>query len=152
VDISGAMVERARANLGDVPNVSLDTGSITAIPQPDGSFDRVLAYSVLQYLADEAAVERALVEVARVLKPGGRALLAANPDPARRQALEDVVRTRNSPEAAEQELAIVARTLWAAPERLAELARGVGLEARWEPLSPRIRQHFYMFDLVVDKP
>lgn len=45
---------------------------ITAIPFSDGSFDLVLANHVMEHVADDL---RALAEVRRVLRPGGRAIL-----------------------------------------------------------------------------
>lgn len=151
IDVSTEMIERAKRNLSDVFNASLSVGSIGGTGQPLGSFDRVLAYSVLQYLSGEEETLTAFREVHRVLGSHGRALLAANPDPARRSTLEQTIRTRNDNEAAERELKLVDRTLWVAPDRLVELAAMAGFTARAEFISPRIWQHFYMFDLVLEK-
>ncbi len=47
-------------------------GDATAMPFPDGSFDRVIAAEVLEHIpSDQAAIN----EVARVLRPGGRAAI-----------------------------------------------------------------------------
>lgn len=51
------------------PDLKVQVGSITAIPYPDESFEGVLAIGVLEYVENE--VERAVKEVARVVKPGG---------------------------------------------------------------------------------
>ena len=40
----------------------------TALPYPDGSFDRIIAAEVLEHVDDD---ERAIAELARVLRPGG---------------------------------------------------------------------------------
>jgi len=110
----------------------------------------VLAYSVLQYLPDEAAVAAALAEIARVLRPGGVGLLAANPDPARRERLVEAIHRKPDAEARRIELDLLDKTCWIATDRLVELARGTGrLRAEALPISPRIWQHFYMFDLLV---
>lgn len=151
IDISPALIERARHNLEGATNVSLQVGSLTDLPLEEACVDKLLAYSVLQYLGNEAAVAQAMREVARVLKPGGRALLAANPDPARRGAYEAVVRERADQAAAEREIALLDDLLWLSGPRLSELAATAGLTARIEPISERIWQHFYMFDLVLDK-
>lgn len=45
---------------------------LTALPQPDGYFDAVLANHVLEHVERD---DRALAEVRRVLRPGGLALL-----------------------------------------------------------------------------
>ena len=152
LDLSPNMVERARRNLSHVANVEVAVGSIADMALPDACGDRLLAYSVLQYLDGEATLVRALREIFRVLRPGGRALLAANPDPARRGALEQVIRARPDQEAAERELALQDTLLWVTPERLCELARDAGFHAHAEAISDRIWQHFYMFDLVLEKP
>jgi SAM-dependent methyltransferase len=56
---------------GEVPaggSGAVATGDATAMPFPDGSFDRVIAAEVLEHIpADQAAMN----EVARVLRPGG---------------------------------------------------------------------------------
>jgi SAM-dependent methyltransferase len=58
---------------GEVPAsaaASVAAADATAMPFPDGSFDRVIAAEVLEHIpADQAAIN----EVARVLRPGGRA-------------------------------------------------------------------------------
>ena len=45
-------------------------GDATAMPFPDSSFDRVIAAEVLEHIGDD---QRAINEVARVLRPGGLA-------------------------------------------------------------------------------
>lgn len=149
-DISPALARRAAENLSGVSNVCVEVGSLTAIPLGDARVDKLLAYSVLQYLAGEDAVVAALGEVGRVLKPGGKALLAANPDPARRFRYEEIVRARGG-QAAARELSLLDDLVWLTAERYVELATTQGLKARVEPISMRIWQHFYMFDLVLEK-
>lgn len=151
IDFSPALVARARGNLDGVENVSLQVGNLTALALPPTACDKALVYSVLQYLPGEAAVARGLAEIERILRPGGRALLAANPDPARRREYEKVVESRPDKENARKEMALLDSLLWLPGERLVELAGQAGLEARIEPISEKIWQHFYMFDLVVEK-
>ncbi len=152
IDVSPALIDRARRNLSGINNVNLQIGSITYMPFRDASVNKLLAYSVLQYLGNEASVRRAMREVARVLMPGGRAMLAANPDPSRRVIYESVVQKRSDKEAAAREIALLDDVLWLSGSQLIKLAKEVGLLARVEPISERIWQHFYMFDLILDKP
>lgn len=49
-------------------------GDIAAMPYPAGSFDLVIMNEVIEHVPDE---QRALAEVARVLRPGGRLLIMA---------------------------------------------------------------------------
>ena len=51
------------------------TGSVTALPVPDGSVDRALCLDVLEHLSYEDQ-PRALAELHRVLKAGGELLLS----------------------------------------------------------------------------
>ena len=48
------------------------TGDATAMPFPDGSFDRVIAAEILEHVPRDAA---AMAEIARVLRPGGLAAI-----------------------------------------------------------------------------
>lgn len=63
---------RLRARALDLP-LQLHRGDATLLPFPDGSFDVVLAVTVLCLVPDAA---RAVREMARVLRPGGRLVLA----------------------------------------------------------------------------
>jgi SAM-dependent methyltransferase len=63
----------AIAEAGEVPEgarYEVVRGDLTALPFPDGAADRVIASEVLEHIPDDAA---ALAEIARVLRPGGRA-------------------------------------------------------------------------------
>ena len=71
VDAAEEMVAVARRRLGEGADRLL-VGEIEALPFPDGSFDVVAATGVLEY----ADVPRALAELARVLVPGGRAVVS----------------------------------------------------------------------------
>jgi ubiquinone/menaquinone biosynthesis C-methylase UbiE len=76
VDASDVMVEVARERL-PTAHERLLVGRIEELPFPDGSFDLVTATGVLEY----ATVASALAELARVLKPGGRAVVSyPNPE------------------------------------------------------------------------
>jgi len=74
VDASAAMLARARERVQQVGlgNVSFVEAQATALPFPDGGFDRVIVANLLFYLADPIA---ALREAARMLRPGGRMLI-----------------------------------------------------------------------------
>jgi ubiquinone/menaquinone biosynthesis C-methylase UbiE len=68
IDSAPAMVERARAaGLGAV------VADACAIPLPDGVFDCAVANWMLYHVADR---DRAIAELARVLRPGGRLVAA----------------------------------------------------------------------------
>ena len=75
VDISPAMVEKARERFGDAPNVSLSIEDGQALSFTDGSFDAVLCNLGLMFFPDPV---RGLSEFSRVLRPGGRAAVSIN--------------------------------------------------------------------------
>jgi SAM-dependent methyltransferase len=63
----------AIAAAGEAPataHAGVVRGDLLALPFPDGSVDRVIAAEVLEHIPDDRA---AMAEIARVLKPGGRA-------------------------------------------------------------------------------
>jgi len=73
VDGSEEMLKEARKIN---PDIEFYQGDVTSIPLPDASFDYVLCIEVLRYLPD---INPCLREIARVLKPGGTALVTAAP-------------------------------------------------------------------------
>src|SRR6202451_989001 len=73
-DSSTKMVELARKRLG--PDADLQIADLgRPLPYPDGAFDDVIAALVLHYLQDWTAP---LAELRRVLKPGGRLIVAVD--------------------------------------------------------------------------
>jgi SAM-dependent methyltransferase len=77
----GVLVEEYADRLaieGVDPNYSsprVRSGSVTALPHPDGSFDRALCLDVLEHLTFEEQ-PRALAELRRVLTAGGEVLVS----------------------------------------------------------------------------
>lgn len=71
VDMTPEMIQRARASAAAMgtPNVEFQIGSAEALPVPDGWADVVLSNGVMNLFPDKSA---GLLEMARVLKPGGR--------------------------------------------------------------------------------
>lgn len=87
LDRSPAMIEWARRRARDdgvEDRVELVVGDVLALPFVDGRFDVVLVESVLSFVDDK---ERAIAELVRVTRPGGRIglnegfLLTATPSP-----------------------------------------------------------------------
>ncbi len=68
VEPAPGMIEAARRL---DPMLAIEQGVATELPFPDGSFDMVTAIEVLRYLHRDD-VRRALAEMMRVLRPGGR--------------------------------------------------------------------------------
>jgi ArsR family transcriptional regulator len=72
VDGSADMLEAARKRVGDWANVDVRRGDLEALPIEDGELDAAMLSLVLHYSPDPA---KALTEVARAVKPGGRLLV-----------------------------------------------------------------------------
>jgi SAM-dependent methyltransferase len=75
LDVTPAMVERARARLSQLglAHVTFQVGEAEVLPFPEGSFNAVISNGVFNLTFDKA---KALHEAHRVLKPGGRLMLA----------------------------------------------------------------------------
>ena len=74
-DLSNNNPEATRANAaaeGVADRVEVKTGDITRLPFSDASFDVVVSMAVIHNIPSRDARDRALHELVRVLKPGGR--------------------------------------------------------------------------------
>jgi SAM-dependent methyltransferase len=69
IDMTPAMIERARTNAEGVGNVEFHLATIDKLPLADASVDVVISNCVINLATDKPAVFR---EIVRVLKPGGR--------------------------------------------------------------------------------
>lgn len=73
VDLSSGMIEVARARREEAAaDVELQVVDAQALPYPSGSFDTVVATLALCTIPDDA---KAVAEIARVLRPGGKLIL-----------------------------------------------------------------------------
>ena len=73
VDASAAMLQAAKKRLHGFDNIDLRRGELESLPIDDGRLDAATVMLVLHHVPDPT---RALAEVARVLKPGGRVVVA----------------------------------------------------------------------------
>jgi len=76
MDYSAVAVEKGRAfgEAAGVTGITWQMGDIQAIPHPDASFDTVISCETIEHVPDPA---KAVSELSRVLKPGGRLFLTA---------------------------------------------------------------------------
>ncbi len=72
MDYSKGAIERCRRRIqsNNIENAEVQEGSITHIPLPDGSVDKAVCMSVLQYM-DDSELRLAFTEFARILKGNG---------------------------------------------------------------------------------
>jgi ubiquinone/menaquinone biosynthesis C-methylase UbiE len=68
VDLAPALLDKARALAGDLPNVSFQQGDARSLPFQNDSFDVLIYDSTLSHVAGP---ERAVAEAFRVLRPSG---------------------------------------------------------------------------------
>jgi SAM-dependent methyltransferase len=75
VDVTAEMVAKARSNLErlDLPQVSFQIGDAESLPFPDHDFQVIISNGVLNLTLNK---KKALREAYRVLKPGGRFMVA----------------------------------------------------------------------------
>ena len=74
-DLSGNSPDAARANAkaeGVADKIKLETADACKLPFPDASFDTVLSSLAIHNISEADKREKALTEIVRVLKPGGR--------------------------------------------------------------------------------
>jgi SAM-dependent methyltransferase len=72
VDVAGEAIEYARANY-QMPNLTFEQASVTQLPFPDGAFDMIAAFEVIEHLEDWRGF---LNEASRVLAPGGQLIVS----------------------------------------------------------------------------
>jgi len=72
IDSSGAMLKAARKRTREMGNVELHRASLESLPLHDGECDAATMFLALTYVASPS---RVLGEMARVLRPGGKAVV-----------------------------------------------------------------------------
>ena len=72
IDITPAMLKRAEQRIKPEQSIKLHLGDVTALPFPEAEFDIVICHLILAVVPKP---EKMIVEVERVLKPGGQVLI-----------------------------------------------------------------------------
>lgn len=99
LDFSPNMLQVAKERLAGFANVSLEQGDAMHLGYADGSFDCVVSAFALRNMA---SCERAVGEIARVLKPGRRGLLHGLLRPGMQGAAALVQAVLQAPDAADR--------------------------------------------------
>ena len=72
LDLSTEMIREGAEKFGHLPGVTFAEGNIEALNAADNSYDQVICMAVIEYLKTP---DLALSEIARVLQPGGTAII-----------------------------------------------------------------------------
>ena len=72
IDIADAMLAMTGDRCKDLPQCDFRIGNAMSLPFDDGAFDALVSTQVYEYVPD---MDKATAEAARVLKPGGRAVI-----------------------------------------------------------------------------
>lgn len=72
IDLTPAHIQIAQQKVQNLTNLSFQTGDFTALDFPDQSFDLVFAFECLCHAAEPA---KPLLEIQRVLRPGGQLIV-----------------------------------------------------------------------------
>ncbi len=78
VDIDPEAIAHAQAKYGAIPNISFETITDNQLPYPDGSFDVITCFEVIEHIPDPNAV---IAEIGRLLSANG-VLLISTPNKA----------------------------------------------------------------------
>src|SRR5262249_42843949 len=95
IDVTPAILARARELTAGLGNVTLDQGEATPLPYADASFSVVVSRFAFHHFPDPRAVLR---EMRRVCRPGGRIVvcdLTASGDPAKAAAFHRIEMLRD---------------------------------------------------------
>ena len=130
-----------------LPQAEFHEATAEVMPFADAEFDKCYCYQVAHYFDDLATAERALMEMRRVVKPGGRILLGQVPNAEMHDAYQERRRARTF--ARDGRVSHALRWLWYAPEfflgfrdRFADV-RVVREEREFDPI------YRYRMDVVV---
>jgi arsenite methyltransferase len=78
IEIADDMLRRARSKFGHDARLRLSSGSLTGLPLDDGSVDALITVNTVYFITE---LDAAIAELARVLRPGGRAVIGiGDPD------------------------------------------------------------------------
>jgi SAM-dependent methyltransferase len=95
IDMTPAMLVRAREVCGGLDNVTFEHGDVTRLPYADGTFSIVVSRFAFHHFPDPGGV---LAEMRRVCRPGGRVVvcdLTASDDPAKAAAFHRIEMLRD---------------------------------------------------------
>lgn len=136
IDVTPAMISRARELAMGLSNVTLDIGDVNQLPYEDGEFDVVVSRHAFHHFPDPRAV---LGEMKRVCRPGGRVVvcdLLASEDPNKAVAFHDLEMYRDPSHARSLRISEI-QSYYRAHDLQAEVVAMYHLEFELESLISR---------------
>jgi SAM-dependent methyltransferase len=88
VDVSGEMISQARELNKQFPNCEFVVNHSRNLPFPDGSFEFVSSFIVLQHVPTEQEILNWITEFLRVLSPGGTVIFQVPDKPSLRRRIQ----------------------------------------------------------------
>lgn len=88
IDISNEMVLRARDFNKEFANCEFVANRSDVLPFPDGSFDFVCSFIVLQHMHAKQMIHQSIKEFIRVLRPGGAVVFQLPDNPSLRRRIQ----------------------------------------------------------------
>jgi protein-L-isoaspartate O-methyltransferase len=146
-DYSDKMIEIAWRLTDGCTNTSVFTDNILSMKKVQGTYNKILVGSVLQYLNNMDEVRTALRNIYNVMEPGGKVLFTHNPDLSKKTAhIASVPQTVES-------LRMENERLWLDKGKMVFLAlKDVGFaQCSFPQINPAIWQSTHMFDLLLVK-
>lgn len=152
IDYIPELVKRAIENTKYYPNIEIRKGDILNIPFETNFFNKILVNSVIHYLEDIEDVRKAFIEIRRVIKRGGRALISLIPDATKKKEYLDGVWKLDLSEDKKREIYKKNETaLWLCPEEVMRIAYVISLKANVLSISKGVWQSWYMFNVLLKR-
>lgn len=150
VDYVHDMVALAKKLTESYENIRCYNGDILDIRNVVNNlkFDRILVGSVMQYLPDYTAVEKALLELFKILEPGGICLLSHNPDFEKKDTFIESYYSLDWPrEKIETSIALEKKRFWFEKDKISKIANRIGFkEVSFHAIDESLFQSTHMND------
>ena len=149
IDVSQKMLNRAKKNTINLKNVEFKKMCASKLNFEGFFFDKVLIYSVLQYLDSIHSFKKVLENLNNIIKPNSKIYIAGIPDSKKQKKYCDYVKNNFTKDAKKIELEILDKYLWFDKKDLGIILNEMNLKYKFKPLNKNIFQSFYMFDCVI---
>lgn len=145
-DYSELMISKAEELTYGCTNITVFCDNILSMKNVQGTYNKILVGSVLQYLKNMEQVKTAMRNIYNVMEPGGICLFTHNPDLQRKKS-----HIASMPQT-EETLKMENERLWIDFNEIVSAAQDIGFRScDKRHINPLIWQSTHMFDCVVVK-